>query len=106
MWLCVNSQPIIESSSGVTVGCFQYWYNDLADHMASASLTPWNNYWSQIYDFSPVQGEKNWKKAGRMFKVEDYLPLPEDVEVIKELGISNDRNRSIVPLTIGLDGKG
>ena len=106
MWLCVNSQPIIESSSGVTVGCFQYWYNDLPDHMASASLTPWNNYWSQIYDFSPVQGENNWRKAGRMFKVEDYLPLPEDMEVIKELGVSNDRHKSVVPLTIGLDGKG
>ena len=60
----------------------------------------------QVYDFTPVQGETNWKKAGRMFKVEDSLPLPSDIELIKELGINNDPQRSIVPLTTGLDGKG
>ena len=60
----------------------------------------------QVYDFTPVQGETNWKKAGRMFKVEDYLPLPSDIELIKELGINNDPQRSTVPRTTGLDGKG
>ena len=87
MFLCVNSQPIIESSTGVSVGCFQYNYTDLADQLRSAGLTPWNNYWSQVYDFSPVQGQSNWKKAGRMFKVGDYLPLPGDSELVSQLGI-------------------
>ena len=53
-----------------------------------------------------MPGETNWKKAGRMFKVEDYLPLPSDIELIKELGINNDPQRSTVPRTTGLDGKG
>ena len=123
MFLCVNSQPIIEASSGVVVGCLQYSYHALPAHMESAGVTPWNNYWSQVstvntqhacmrwrifqvYDFTPVQGETNWKKAGRMFKVEDSLPLPSDIELIKELGITSDTLRSTVPLTTGLGGKG
>ena len=106
MFLCVNSQPIIESSSGVVVGCFQYYYNSLTHHMDSANVTPWNNFWSQVYDFTPVQGETNWKKAGRMFKVGDYLPPPADIDIIKELGVSTDVSTSFVPLTTGLDGKG
>ena len=74
--------------------------------MDSAGLTPWNNYWYQVYDFSPVKGEHNWKKSGRMFKVEDYLPLPHEEDLVKEIGISNDKFKSVVPLTVGLDGKG
>ena len=89
MFLCVNSQPIIESSSGITVGCFQYNYSKLADHLAAAGLTPWNNYWAQVYDFSPVQAETHWKKAGRMFKVGDYLPLPSEPDLVTELAIGN-----------------
>ena len=89
MFLCVNSQPIIESSSSITVGCFQYSYSLLSNHLAAAGLTPWNNYWSQVYDFSPVQAESNWKKAGRMFKVSDYLPLPSDADLVTELALGN-----------------
>ena len=48
MFLCVNSQPIIEASSGVVVGCLQYSYHTLPAHMESAGVTPWNNYWSQV----------------------------------------------------------
>ena len=48
MFLCVNSQPIIEASSGVVVGCLQYSYHALPAHMESAGVTPWNNYWSQV----------------------------------------------------------
>ena len=76
-----------------------------------------------MYDFSPVRGETNWKKAGRMFKVgdcidiyistlstipqvDDYLTVPADVEMVKELGISHDKERSLIPLTTGLAGKG
>ena len=29
----------------------------------------------KVYDFSPVRGETNWKKAGRMFKVGDCLDI-------------------------------
>ena len=94
MFLCVNSQPIIESSSGITVGCFQFSYNKLADHLAAAGLTPWNNYWSQVYDFSPVQTETHWKKAGRMFKVPDYLPLPSEPDLVTELAIGNIQTQS------------
>ena len=52
MFLCVNSQPIIEASSGVVVGCLQYSYHALPAHMEGAGVTPWNNYWSQVTTLS------------------------------------------------------
>ena len=39
-------------------------------------------------------------------QVDDYLTVPADVEMVKELGISHDKERSLIPLTTGLDGKG
>ena len=36
-----------------------------------------------------VKGQTNWKKAGRMFKVDDYLPLPADTELVTSLAIGN-----------------
>ena len=59
----------------MVVGCAQYSYAGLPDQLEAAGLTPWTNYWSQVYDFSPVRGETNWKKAGRMFKVGDCLDI-------------------------------
>ena len=41
-----------------------------------------------------------------MSQVDDYLSVPADVEMVKELGISHDKDRSLIPLTTGLDGKG
>ena len=80
-FLCVNTQPIIESSTRVRFGCFQYWYPDLEEQMKKAEVTPWNNNWWNVHDFSPVEGGKNWSKLGQMFKVHDFLPLPEGASV-------------------------
>ena len=80
-FLCVNTQPIIESSTRVRFGCFQYWYSDLEGQMKKAEVTPWNNNWWNVHDFSPVEGGKNWSKLGQMFKVHDFLPLPEDASI-------------------------
>ena len=76
-FLCVNTQPIIESSTRLRFGCFQYWYSDLDNQMRKAEVTPWNNHWWNIHDFSPVEGGKNWSRLGQMFKIHDFLPLPE-----------------------------
>ena len=32
-------------------------------------VSPWNNHWWNIHDFSPVDGGTNWSRLGRMFKV-------------------------------------
>ena len=36
---------------------------------AGEQVSPWNNHWWNIHDFSPVDGGTNWSRLGRMFKV-------------------------------------
>jgi hypothetical protein len=31
-----------------------------------------------VHDFTPVEGGRNWNKLGTIFKIQDFLPLPED----------------------------
>ncbi|XP_063726228.1 protein XRP2-like [Symsagittifera roscoffensis] len=54
-----TSQPIIESSSKIKFACFQFYYEALQDQLQSASLSPYLNYWSNIYDFSPNSDSSN-----------------------------------------------
>ena len=51
------------------VGCLQYSYPELGSQMDAAEVSPWNNHWWNIHDFSPVEGGANWSRLGRMFKV-------------------------------------
>lgn len=99
-FLCVNTQPIIEASSRVRVGCLQYSYPGIKEQMESAEVSPWNNHWWNIHDFSPVEGGSNWARLGQMFKVQDFLPLPEDSSV-RGVDVSTVPSKSYVPRTAG-----
>ena len=48
-----QTDPVIESSSGMQFWCLQYAYRELAEQMQAADLSIWNNKWSDIYDFTP-----------------------------------------------------
>ena len=37
--------------------------------MMMVQVSPWNNHWWNIHDFSPVEGGSNWARLGQMFKV-------------------------------------
>ena len=78
-------------------------------------MTPWNNHWWNLHDFSPVEGGSNWSRLGQMFKVyhiyiflkletyfqvQDFLPLPEDSSV-RGVDVSTVSSKSFVPLTVG-----
>jgi hypothetical protein len=80
-------------------GCFQLQYPELEGQFSSADLSPYNNLWWNIHDFTPTPGEgPNWTLLGECYKVQDYLPLPEmnDLRQV-EISFSN----STVPSTIG-----
>ena len=49
--------------------CFQYNYPELEDHFIQANLSPYNNFWWNVHDFTPVPGQKNWSILGGMYKV-------------------------------------
>ena len=79
------------------LGCFQAWYPELHDHFKAAELSPYNNLWWNVHDFTPnPTGEgHNWSILGEMFKITDYMKSPENNEV----KLSFDK--SVVPLTYG-----
>ncbi|NXD64751.1 XRP2 protein, partial [Eolophus roseicapillus] len=100
VFLCCATQPIIESSTGMKFGCFQYYYPELALQFKDAGLSIFNNTWSNIHDFTPVSGENNWGLLPENAVVQDYVPLPSSEE-LKAVRISTDATRSIIPVTRG-----
>lgn len=101
VFLCCATQPIIESSTGMKFGCFQYFYPDLGFHFKDAGLSIFNNNWSNIHDFTPVSGENNWSLLPEASAVLDFVPAPDPESEFKSVRISADPARSIVPLTKG-----
>lgn len=100
VFLCCATQPIIESSTGMKFGCFQYYYPELALQFKDAGLSIFNNTWSNIHDFTPVSGNNNWDLLPENAVVQDYVPLPSSEE-LKGVRISTDAAKSIIPITRG-----
>uniref|UniRef100_A0A7S1P384 C-CAP/cofactor C-like domain-containing protein n=1 Tax=Vitrella brassicaformis TaxID=1169539 RepID=A0A7S1P384_9ALVE len=50
--LFCTTEPIVEMSSGLEFGCFDFCYFSLREHMSKAHLSLWDNKWYRIYDFS------------------------------------------------------
>ncbi|XP_045716429.1 protein XRP2 [Phyllostomus hastatus] len=100
VFLCCATQPIIESSTNIKFGCFQWYYPELAFQFKDAGLSIFNNNWSNIHDFTPVSGELNWSLLPENAVVHHHVPLPTTKE-LQAVRISTEANRSIVPVTQG-----
>jgi hypothetical protein len=60
--LYCQTEPVIESSKNVSFGCFAFAYMPLASQFVAAKLSPWDNRWSEVYDFTPnSNGTKNFR---------------------------------------------
>lgn len=54
-------QPVIESTMGVRLGCFQFNYFGLAAQFTAAGLDPWYSEWSNVHDFTASSsGGRSW----------------------------------------------
>lgn len=100
IFLCCATQPIIESSSSIKFGCFQYYYPELGYQFKDAGLSIFNNNWSNIHDFTPSTDENNWVLLPEDTVLNDFIPHP-DSEELKAVRIYTELNRSIVPATRG-----
>ena len=94
-FLCCGTQPIIEATTKIKFACFQAFYNELEDQFTKAELSPYNNLWWNIHDFTPnTTGDgPNWSILGEMYKVSDFIEAPTD--------FSLEFSKSVTPLTIG-----
>lgn len=59
-----QTQPSLETSSGIRLGYCQVFYKQLLDQMHSAKLSPWNNEWYHVFDFNASSG-RHWQLLDR-----------------------------------------
>ena len=53
IFLHSTTGPIIESSSNIALGCYNYSYFGLESNLISAEMSVWENEWYSVYDFTP-----------------------------------------------------
>ncbi|XP_027216690.2 protein XRP2 [Penaeus vannamei] len=100
IFLLCQTQPIIEASAKMRFGCFQASYPQLKDHFKGAGLSIFNNNWSNIHDFTPVEGETNWSCSSQSDALEQAFKLPE-TEELKSVELMLGTETSVVPFTLG-----
>jgi protein XRP2 len=72
--LYCQTEPVIEASKDVSFGCFSFAYLPLASQFVAAKLSPWDNRWSEVYDFTPnANGTKNFTLLDPA--LEDTFPI-------------------------------
>lgn len=73
--LFTQTEPIIEASQNITFTCFQgQAYSELLGHMKAAKLSPWNNKWSEVFDFSPDSSGKEHFTVNNAFLTDEFTP--------------------------------
>jgi len=73
-------QPVIESSRGIRFACFKYSYFSLRAQFAAALLSPWNNEWSNVHDFTHSDSETHWTYMPVETPDSHWLPPLKDLE--------------------------
>lgn len=102
--LCVATQPIIESSTHVKFGCLTASYPELPEQFSAAGLSPWNNNWFHVHDFSPVPGQRNWSLLPLEAPLEDLLPIPTTVK-LRSVAASFQPAHSHIPRSLGPEAR-
>ncbi|XP_003389530.1 PREDICTED: protein XRP2-like [Amphimedon queenslandica] len=90
-----TTQPVIENCSSIKFCCFSGFYPQLKDHLTVAGLSPLNNNWYSVHDFTPQSG--NWVTLKR----EENLPSFGSDQVSSTSFQSNCSSR-VVPRTLGI----
>ncbi|KAG3206687.1 hypothetical protein PC128_g651 [Phytophthora cactorum] len=113
VYLYSATEPIIETSSGLRFACFPLTYFSLQQQFRQVKFSPWNNKWSEIFDFTPDHG--GWKPLPMRpheSPLAEMMPEKENNGArslwkmpswtAEELGLSVDLPQLVVPITSGL----
>jgi hypothetical protein len=98
--LLCRTRPIVESSSGMGFGCYDAPYEGLAAQMSAAQLSPFHNFWSDVFDFTPAaaaaeagsaQQQSNWRLLPDTPSLQELLRKRHvQKAVARQFGISDD----------------
>jgi len=80
-FLYSSTEPIIELSRGLQIGCYNYYYDKLREDMNESRLKLWNNKWSEVYDFTPPQGVSNSDGGGNWTALDMTVPVVFEEEI-------------------------
>ena len=62
MLLFCGTEPVIEKTKKLRLGCFRGTYFGLEKHLETCALTPFHNCWKAVHDFTPGSGSgQNWE---------------------------------------------
>lgn len=96
--LYCGTQPVIESSSQLRFGCFQYSYFNLREQFQQSNLSVWTNEWCYIHDFTP-SGSQHWDFLDENLTAHDLIrPVS---EFSATFSLEEEKMDSVVPLTAG-----
>lgn len=99
--LLCQSQPSIETSARIRLGCFQYFYFSLGRQFEQAKLSPFNNRWSEVYNFTPSHGAHALLPAAEATPDALLRPLHEVAGFVSAEETAQWRAQSPVPLSVG-----
>lgn len=99
-------QPVIEATTGVRLGCFEFNYFGLAEQFAAAGLNPWYSEWSNVHDFTASSGggggAASWSFIQPpMIKGTELLPLALQAEEVSGGKVSVLPSGFVTPQTWG-----
>ena len=75
--LLVATKPIIETSSNMRFGCFDFHYDALGAQLKASGMTPYSNFWSHVFNFNK-ETHPDWSLVpADATAIEALAPLPE-----------------------------
>jgi len=103
--LFASTAPVVESSKNMRFGCFRFFYFNLAQQFKSVKMSVWDNKWSEVYDFTP--GEGNFSFLPLDTKASD---LVKPLSAVGAAFVTKEEDEAhsdtdVVPLTVGLGHK-
>lgn len=97
MLLC-RTKPIIEASTNLAFACYNLPYSGLASQLAACNLSPFHNFWSHIFDFTPPESGKpnNWSLLPAGTTAETILgSMPEDVTQLVQAAVGSPDEHAV-----------
>lgn len=101
IFLHCATQPIIESSTHIRLACIRLQYDKLKEHMKMAGLSVFNNLWSNIHDFTPVDGDGNWRKLPHRVRLQEYITPPFPPQ-LRNAGWTVTADSKVIPISVGV----
>lgn len=62
--LFASTAPVVEESKNMRFGCFRFFYFNLAQQFKSVNMSVYDNKWSEVYDFTPKEGNFSFLPLG------------------------------------------